>query len=137
MFSKGFFGNMNRSGLGTGISKTKLSAIMLEVLEQIPHGTKNLKDNIIYNMGMIGQMSTTRDLNEAWTQTKKKAAKMYPDKFTLDNRNTLSWIDDTKKVLDKDISLANIKKLNKIADNEDSNVNQVLSKIIKYYEKGK
>jgi len=135
MFSKSFFGNLNRSGFGTGISKTKLSKIMLEILLQLPTGTKNLKETIVCNMGYTGQMSTARDINEAWTQTKKKAAKDYPGKFNLDNRNTLSWNDDTKEVLDKDISLANFKKLNKLADIEDSSVNQIVSKLIKYYEK--
>lgn len=128
---------MSRAGFGAGISIAKLSKIMLEVLSQLPVGTKKLKENIIYNMGLTGQMSTTRDLNEAWTQTKKKAAKLYPEKFILDKRNTLSWNDISKKVLDKDISLVNFKKLNKLAENENSNVNKLVSKLIRYYEKKK
>lgn len=135
MFSKSFFGNMSRAGFGPGISKAKLSKIMLEILLQLPVGTKNLKDNIVYNMGLTGQMSTTRDINEAWTQTKKKAAKLYPEKFILDKRNTLNWNDSSKKALDKDISLINFKKLNKLAENENCSVNQLISKLIKYYEK--
>jgi hypothetical protein len=137
MFNKRFFGNMTRAGFGPGISKAKLSQIMLEILLQLPKGTKNLKDNIVYNMGLTGQMSTTRDINEAWTQTKKKAAKLYPEEFILDNRNALNWNDSSKKILDKNISLANYKKLNKLAENENCNVNQLVSKIIKYYEKNK
>ncbi len=137
MFSKSFFGNMSRAGFGPGISKAKLSNIMLEILLQLPVGTKKLKDNILYNMGLTGQMSTTRDINEAWTQTKKKAAKLCPEKFILDNRNTLNWNDSSKKALDKDISLINFKKLNKLAENENCNVNQLISKIINYYEKNK
>ena len=137
MSSKSFFSNMSREGFGPGISKAKLSNIMLEILLQLPVGTKNLKDNILYNMGLTGQMSTTRDINEAWTQTKKKAAKLYPEKFILDNRNTLNWNDSSKKALDKDISLINFKKLNKLAENENCNVNQLISKLIKYYEKNK
>ncbi|GAH80357.1 unnamed protein product [marine sediment metagenome] len=89
MFNKSFFGNMSRAGFGPGISKDKLSKIMLEILLQLPVGTKNLKDNIVYNMGLTGQMSTTCDINEAWTQTKKKAAKLFPEIFLLDNRNTM------------------------------------------------
>ena len=118
MFSKSYFGNMRRAGFGIGISIAKLSEIMLEILLQFPVGTKNLKNNIVYNMGLTGQMSTTRDINEAWTQTKKKAAKLYPEKFILDNRNTLTWYDSSKKILDKDISLINFKKLNNLSENE-------------------
>ena len=128
---------MSRAGFGPGISKAKLSQIMLEILLQLPKGTKNLKDNIVYNMGLTGQMSTTRDINEAWFQTKKKAAKLYPETFILDNRNSLNWNDSSKNVLDKDISLVNFKKLNKLAENENCNVNQLVSKIIKYYDKNK
>ena len=126
---------MSRAGFGPGISKAKLSSIMLDILLQLPVGTKNLKNNILYNMGLTGQMSTTRDINEAWTQTKKKAAKLYPEKFTLDNRNSLNWYDSSKKALDKHISLINFKKLNTLAENENSTVNQIISKLIKYYEK--
>ncbi len=135
MSSRSFFGNMSRAGFGPGISKAKLSSIMLDILLQLPVGTKNLKNNILYNMGLTGQMSTTRDINEAWTQTKKKAAKLYPEKFTLDNRNSLNWYDSSKKALDKNISLINFKKLNALAENENSTVNQIISKLIKYYDK--
>ena len=137
MYSKSYFGNMSRAGFGPGISIAKLSNIMLEILLQLPVGTKNLKNNIVYNMGLTGQMSTTRDINEAWTQTKKKAVKLYPEKFILDNRNTLNWSDSSKKVLDKNISLINFKKLNNLSENENCNVNQFISKLIKYYEKNK
>jgi len=135
VFSKNYFGNMSRAGFGPGISKTKLSNIMIDILLQLPVGTKNLKENIVYNMGLTGQMTPTRDINDAWTQTKKKAAKLYPDIFTLDNRNSLNWNDSSKKVLDKDISLVNFKKLNKLAEIENCNVNKLVSKLIKCYEK--
>ena len=67
MFSKSYFGNMRRAGFGIGISIAKLSEIMLEILLQFPVGTKNLKNNIVYNMGLTGQMSTTRDINQQFS----------------------------------------------------------------------
>ena len=66
-------------------------------------------------------MSTTRDINAAWNETKKKAAKLHPDKFILDGRNVLHWNDGSVKVLDKEISSANYKKLNELADTENCN----------------
>ena len=133
MFSKSIFGNMSRAGFGPGISKAKLSKIMLEILLQLPKGTKNFKNNIVYNMGLTGQMSTTRDINEAWNQTKKKAAKEYPEKFVLCDRGILRWNDEATKVLDKKISKVNFQKLNDLADIENCSVNQLVSKIIKHY----
>ena len=88
-------------------------------------------------MGLLGQMSATRDINEAWNQTKKKAAKLYPEKFVLDERKALHWNDGSMEALDKKISTSNFKKLNVIGETEGCNVNTLISKLIKLYEKGK
>lgn len=136
MFSKKMFGEMRRAGLNAGMSKAKLSQAMLEILIQLPMGTTNLKETIVAHMGLLGQMSASRDINEAWNQTKKKAAKEYPEKFILDGRKVLIWNDGSVKILDKKISLANFKKLNELAERENCAVNQIVSKLIRYYQKG-
>ena len=136
MFSKKMFGEMRRAGLNVGMSKAKLSQAMLEILIQLPMGTTNLKETIVAHMGLLGQMSASRDINEAWNQTKKKAAKEYPEKFILDGRKVLIWNDGSVKILDKKISLANFKKLNELAERESCAVNQIVSKLIRYYQKG-
>ena len=135
MFDKKFFGQMRRSGMGIGLSKSKLSETMLEILLQLPEGTSSLKETIIGNMGLIGYMSATRDVNEAWNQAKKKAAKLYPEKFMLDNRNVLHWNDGSVKLLDKEISTTNFKKLNELANKENCSVNQLITRLIKAYDK--
>ena len=86
------------------LSKGRLSKMMLDILVQLPSGTKNLKENITLRMGLVGQMSTTRDINAAWDETKNRAAKLYPDRFILDKRNVLQWNDGTVRVLDENIS---------------------------------
>ena len=134
MFDKKMFGQMRRAGMGVGLSKSKLSEAMLEILLQLPEGTTNLKDTIIANMGIVGYMSATRDINAAWCQTKTKAARLYPEKFILDGRKVLHWNDDSVKVLDKSISLANFKKLNELAERENCNVNQIITRLIKSYK---
>ena len=111
--------------------------MMLDILFEFPFGAKNLKDNVTLRLGMVGQMSTTRDINAAWNETKKKAAKLYPDKFILDGRNVLQWNDGSVKVLDKKISSANYTKLNELADTEKCNVNAMVSELISYYKKHK
>jgi hypothetical protein len=119
------------------LSKGRILKMMLDILLEFPSGAKNLKDNVTLQLGIIGQMSTTRDINAAWNETKKKAAKLYPDKFILDGRNVLHWNDGSVKVLDKNISSANYKKLNELADTENCNVNAMVSELISYYKKNK
>lgn len=135
MFDRKTYTDVRRAGFPVGISKNKISQAMLEILLQLPSGTTNLKENIIYRLGQLGQMTTTRDLNDAWNKTKKKAAKTNPEKFLLDGRNVLHWNDETVKVFDKNISAANFKKLNELAEIENCNVNTIVSKLIKNYKK--
>lgn len=137
MFDRKTFAQMRRAGMGIGISKAKLSEAMLEILMQLPEGTTNLKDVVVANMGLLGQMSATRDINEAWNQAKKKAVKLHPEKFILDDRNVLYWNDGSIEVLDKKILTSNFKKLNTLAEKEGCNVNTLVSKLIKSYEKSK
>ncbi len=125
---------MRRAGLGVSISSAKLSAAMLDVLLQLPVGSMNLKETVVRHLGLLGQMTPVRDINQAWNQTKKKAAQLYPEKFILEGRNTLAWNNGTKRVLDKDISSANLKKLNDLADIEKCTVNAMVTKLIKAYK---
>jgi len=119
------------------LSKNRLSKFMLGRLEDLPTGTDRIKDRVIYALGNIAVMSTKRDLDAAWTDTKKKAVKQYPDKFILDGRNALQWNDGSVIVLDKKITAANFKKLNELADAEGVNVNKMVTKLISFYKKGK
>lgn len=137
MYDKRFFAQMRKSGMGIGVSKAKLSQAMLEILLQLPEETKNLKETITRHMGLMGQMSATRDLNAAWNQTKKKAAKLYPDKFILGSRGTLLWNDGSVTVLDKKISAANFKKLNTLAQTEGCSVDALVTKMIRQYKKSR
>lgn len=109
--------------------------MMLERLLDLPEGAKNLKDNVAIRLGMIGQFSTSREINAAWNETKKKAAKLHPDKFILDDRGVLHWNNESVKMLDKAISSANFKRLNELADIEKCSVNSMISKLILFYKK--
>jgi len=136
MFNRKTFSEMRRAGMGVGVSKTKLARAMLEILIQLPEGATNLKETIVAHLGLLGQMSATRDINSAWNDAKKRAAREYPEKFMLDGRKVLHWNDGSVKIIDKKISAANFKKLNELAERENCTVNQILSKLIKYYQKG-
>ena len=119
------------------LSKGRLSKMMLEKLLDFPIGTKSLKENVALRLGMVGQLSSSREINAAWNETKKKAAKLHPEKFILDGRGVLHWNDGSIKILDKKISSANYKKLNELADAEDYTVNFLVSKLISHYKKQK
>jgi hypothetical protein len=136
MFNRKTFSEMRRAGMGVGVSKTKLAQAMLEILIQLPEGATNLKETIITHLGLLGQMSSTRDINAAWNDTKKRAARKYPEKFMLDGRKVLHWNDGSVKIIDKKISAANFKKLNELAERDNCTINQILSRLIKYYQKG-
>lgn len=131
MFSRNVFSDMRRMGMGVSISSTKLSAAMLDVLLQLPAGSKNLKETVVRHLGLLGHMTPVRDISQAWNQTKKNAARQYPEKFVLEGRNTLSWNHGNKRVLDKDISLTNLKKLNDLAEEEGCTVNAMGTKFLK------
>ncbi len=114
-----------------------LAKAMLEILVQLPTGTTQLKETVVANMGILGQMSATRDITAAWNEAKKKAAKEYPEKFLLDGRKVLHWNDGSVKVLDKKISSFNFRKLNELAEIENCTVNQLVSVLLKNYKKAK
>ena len=135
MFDRKTYSQMRRAGFGQGISKEKLKQAMVEILLQLPKGTPNLKEIVIYHLGQYGQMAPVRDLNDVWMQAKRKVAKLDPENFVLDGRNALHWNDDSVKVLDKKISPANFKKLNELAESDGCSVNAILSKLIKSYKK--
>ena len=137
MFNRKTFTDLRRAGFGVGVSKLKLAKAMLEILGQLPSGTKRLKETVVANLGLMGQMSATRDINAAWNESKKKVAKQYPDKFILDDRNVLHWNDGSVKILDKKISQVNFRKLNELAKAKDCTVNQIVSKLIQNYNRRK
>jgi len=116
------------------LSKSRMAKMMMDILVQLPCGTKNLKENITLRMGFVGQMSATRDINAAWDETKKRAAKLYPDRFILDKRNVLQWNDGSVRVLDEKISSANFKRLNELAGKENCSVDALVSKLILQYK---
>ena len=119
------------------LSKNRITKMMLERLLELPDGAKNLKANVTLRLGMVGQLSSSREISAAWNETKKKAAKLHPDKFILDGRGILHWDDGSVKILDKKISSANFKKLNELAETESCNVNSMVSRLISSYKKNK
>lgn len=137
MFNRSIFGGMKRSGMGVGLSKNKLAKMMIEILVQLPMGTTRLKETVVANLGLIGQMSTTRDITAAWNEAKKIADRDYPEKFILDGKKALQWNNGSVEILDKKISALNFKKLNALAEIEGCSVDKFISKLLKNHKTGK
>ncbi len=116
------------------LSKNRLTKMMLDILLQLPTGTKNLKENITSQLSFVGLLSANRDINAAWDETKSRAAKLYPDRFILDKRNVLQWNDGSVRVLDDKISTTNVKKLNQLAETENCSVDDLVTKLISDYK---
>ena len=119
------------------LSKNRLSKMMLDILVGLPPGSAKLKEQVVARLELVGRMSATRDINDAWNQTKKNAVKLYASKFILDERNVLHWNGSSISPLDKSISTANFKKLNNLADMENCRVDKMVSKLIRVYSKEK
>ncbi len=136
MFDRRTMGRIRRD-MGIGVSKAKLSHSMVEVLVQLPDGTSNLKDTIVAHLGMLGQMAGTRDINAAWIDAKRKAAREYPERFVLDGRKVLHWRSEAPRELDKKISSVNFTKLNDVAEEEGCSVNALVSRMLKTYKNKK
>lgn len=81
------------------LSRGRLSKMMLEKLLEFPSGAKHLKENVTLRLGMVGQLSTSREINAAWNETKTKAARLHSDRFILDGRGVLHWNDGSVKIL--------------------------------------
>jgi hypothetical protein len=59
---------------------------MVEVLEQLPPATAPSKHVVVRRLGLLGQMSKTRDLNAAWKSARRQIVRERPDLFCLDGR---------------------------------------------------
>jgi hypothetical protein len=137
MFDRRMFADMKRAGFDVGVSKTKLAQAMLEVLAQLPGECEPAKEIVVARLGMVGQMSATRDVNAAWNDAKKAAARRYPDRFVLDSRKVLRRNDGSIQVLDKSISTDTFRKLNEQAAAEGCSVNQFVSRLVREHQRHK
>jgi len=54
----------------------------------LPKTSETVSNLSLLNLGMLGHMSATRDINAAWNEAKRKAAKEYPEKFILAGLNS-------------------------------------------------
>ena len=78
-----YFAQVRRAGFDIGLSAGKLTKAMVEVLLQLPTEASLSKDVAVRHLGLLGQMSKTRDINSAWTHAKRQVAREHPERFCL------------------------------------------------------
>jgi len=83
---RGYFAQVRRAGFDIGLSTGKLTKAMLDVLLQLPPEAAPSKELVVQHLGLLGQMSKTRDINAAWNSAKRQVVREHPDRFCLDGK---------------------------------------------------
>ena len=83
---RGYFAQVRRAGFDIGVSAAKLTRAMVEVLSQLAPEAIPSKQVVVQHLGLLGQMSRTRDTNAAWNAAKRQIVRECPDRFCLDIR---------------------------------------------------
>jgi len=83
---KGYFAQVRRAGFDIGLSAGKLTKAMVEVLLQLPPEATPSKEVVVQHLGLLGQMSKTRDMNAVWNSAKRQVVREHPDRFCLDGK---------------------------------------------------
>ncbi len=126
---RSMFAGMRRAGFDTGVSLNKLTAAMTEALLQLPPGLPPTKEVVVQCLGLLGQMSKTRDINAAWNSAKRQAARDRSDRFCLDGK-VLRWTTEMEDRPREKLSTAGHRKLATLAAKEKMTPDQLLGELI-------
>jgi hypothetical protein len=126
---KGYFAQVRRAGFDIGLSAGKLTKAMVEVLSQFPPGVTPSKEVVVQHLGLLGQMSKTRDVNAAWNSAKRQVAREHPDRFCLDGK-VLRSASAMKDRPQEKLSTVGHRKLAALAAKEGMTPDELLGRLI-------
>jgi len=126
---KGYFAQVRRAGFDIGLSAGKLTKAMVEVLSQLPPAATPAKEVVVQHLGLLGQMSKTRDINAAWNSAKRQVVREHPDRFCLDGK-VLRWASATADRPREKLSTAGHRKLAVLAAQEGMSPDALLGRLI-------
>jgi len=126
---RGYFAQVRRAGFDIGISAGKLTKAMVEVLSQLPPESTPSKEAVVQRLGLLGQMSKTRDINAAWNSAKRQVVREHPGRFCLDG-NVLHWASAREDRPREKLSAAGHRKLAALAAKEGMTPDELLSRLI-------
>jgi len=89
------FAQARRGGFDIGLPSGKLVKAMVEVLSEMPPGTRPSKAVVVCNLGPLRRTFKSRDINAAWEAAKRQVVREHPDRFRL-NGKVLRWTSATK-----------------------------------------
>ena len=126
---RGYFAQMLRGGFDIGVSAGKLTQAMVEVLSQLPPEVTPSKEVVVQHLGLLGQMSKTRDINASWNSAKRQVVRDQPDRFCLDGK-VLRWASAMEDRPRQKLSTAGHRKLAALAAKEGMTPDELLSRLI-------
>jgi len=126
---RGYFAQMRRGGFDIGVSAGKLTQAMVEVLSQLPPEVTPSKEVVVQHLGLLGQMSKTRDINASWNSAKRQVVRDQPDRFCLDGK-VLRWASAMEDRPRQKLSTAGHRKLAALAAKEGMTPDEFLSRLI-------
>lgn len=133
---RGMFAGMRRAGFDTGVSLNKLTGAMVEALLQLTPGIPPTKEVVVQCLGLLGQMSKTRDINAAWNNAKRQVAREHGDRFRLDGK-VLRWTSEGDDRPREKLSTAGNRKLATLAAKEKLTPDQLLDELISAWRTGR
>jgi len=133
---KGYFSQVRRAGFDIGISIDKLTKAMVEVLSQLPPEVTPSKDVVVQCLGLLGQMSKTRDINAAWNSAKRQIVRDRPDRFCLDGK-VLRWASQAADRPREKLSTVGHRKLAALAAKEKMTPDELLGRLISTWRKAR
>jgi len=126
---KEYFAQVRRAGFDIGLSAGKLAKAMVEVLLRLPLEATASKEVVVRHLGLLGQMSKTRDINAAWNSAKRQVVREHPDRFCLDGR-VLRWVSAIEDRPRERLSTAGHRKLATLAAKEGMTPDELLGRLI-------
>ena len=126
---RGYFAQVRRAGFDIGLSTGKLAKAMVDLLLQLPPEAAPSKEFVVQHLGLLGQMSKTRDVNAAWNSAKRQVARQHPDRFCLDGKvlRPASAMENRPR---EKLSAAGHRKLAALATKEGMTPDELLGRLI-------
>jgi len=133
---RGYFAQVRRAGFDVGLSSRKLTRAMVDVLLQLPPEAAPSKEVVVEHLGLLGQMSKTRDINAAWSSARRQAVREHPDRFCLDGKvlRPTSAMEDRPR---EKLSAAGHRKLATLAAKEGLTPDELLRRLISSWRRSK
>jgi hypothetical protein len=133
---RGFFGQVRRAGFEIGISTGKLTEAIVDVLLHMPPEVAPSKEVVVRHLGLLGQMSKTRDINAAWNAAKRQVVREYPDRFCLDGKalRRASAMPDRPR---EKLSTAGHRRLAALAAKEGTTPDELLGRLISCWRRAR